>query len=324
VVEMLHNVRIFVRVVEAGSFTAVANELGTTTGKISRAVTSLEEHLNAALIHRTTRHLSMTDAGERYYRRIKAILADIDHANAEASNATTVPQGRIRIHSMPGLAESHMTAAIVAYQAANPDVSVELRVEQRMPNLVEEGFDVSLLAAPKLPDSGYVSRVFGETYGILVASEEYLARHGTPKDLGDLRQHRLLRLESPIGPTDEWILDGPDGRVSVPVPVSPFQANSAKALGYALHSGIGIGLLATYTVIDDLRSGALVRVLPQYRLQAFNVVALYPARRYLDAKVSRLIEFLKGYIAPALDDLHEAVESMGGVTVQRDSSDARS
>jgi len=217
-----------------------------------------------------------------------------------------------------------MTAAIVAYQAANPDVSVELRVEQRMPNLVEEGFDVSLLAAPKLPDSGYVSRVFGETYGILVASEDYLARHGTPKDLGDLRQHRLLRLESPIGPTDEWILDGPDGRVSVPVPVSPFQANSAKALGYALHSGIGIGLLATYTVIDDLRSGALVRVLPEYRLQAFNVVALYPARRYLDAKVSRLIEFLKGYIAPALDDLHEAIESMGGVTVQRDSSDAES
>jgi DNA-binding transcriptional LysR family regulator len=313
---MLHNVRIFVRVVESGSFTAVANELDTTTGKISRAVTALEEHLNAALIHRTTRHLSMTDVGERYYRRIKGILADIDHANAEASNATTVPQGRIRIHSMPGLAESHMTAAIVAYQAANPEVSVELRVEQRMPNLVEEGFDVSLLAAPKLPDSGYVSRVFGETYGILAASEDYLKRNGTPQDIGDLRKHTLLRLESPLGPTDEWILEGPDGVVCVPVPVSPFQANSAKALSYALHSGTGIGTLASYTVIDDLQSGALVRVLPQYRLHAFNIVALYPARRYLDAKVSRLIDYLKDYIAPALNELHAAIETHGGDTAR--------
>src|ERR1700754_1450305 len=254
---MLHNVRIFVRVVESGSFTAVANELNTTAGKISRAVTSLEEHLNAALIHRTTRHLSMTDVGERYYRRIKAILADIDHANAEASNATTVPQGRIRIHSMPGLAESHMTAAIVAYQAANPEVSIELRVEQRMPNLVEEGFDVSLLAAPRLPDSGYMSRTFGSTYAVLVASPAYLQERGTPQDLDDLKRHTLLRLESPLGPADEWMLDGPDGKVAVPVPVSPFQANSSSALAFALRSGAGIGTLASYTVIDDLRSGAL-------------------------------------------------------------------
>ncbi|CAB3769612.1 HTH-type transcriptional regulator DmlR [Paraburkholderia humisilvae] len=309
---MLHNVRIFVRVVETGSFTAVANELNTTTGKISRTVTALEEHLSAALIHRTTRHLSMTDTGDRYYRRMKAILADIDHANAEARNATTIPHGRIRIHSMPGLAESHMTAAIVAFQAANPDVSVELRVEQRMPNLVEEGYDVSFIAAPKLPDSGYVSSLFGKSYGILVASGDYLARRGVPKDIADLKKHTLLRLESPVGPTDEWILEGPDGEVSVPVAVSPFQANSARALTYSLLSGAGIGTLASYTVVSDLRSGALVRVLPQYRLHAFNIVALYPARRYLDAKVAQLIDYLKDHISPALDELHRTIEAIGG------------
>ncbi|ALL68299.1 Transcriptional regulator, LysR family [Paraburkholderia caribensis MBA4] len=305
---MLQNVRTFVRVVEAGSFTAVANELGTTTGKISRAVTALEEHVNAALLHRTTRHLAVTDVGERYYQRVKDILADIDDANAEASNARTRPHGRIRIHSMPGLAESHMTAAIIAYQTANPDVSIELRLSQRLPNLVEEGYDVSLLAAPKLPDSGYVARTFGSTFGILVASSEYLERRGVPHNIEELGEHSLLRLESPLGPTDEWTLDGPEGHVRVPIDVSPFLANSPNSLRYALHSGAGIGTLATYSAIDDLRTGALVRVLPSYRLRAFDIFALYPARRYLDAKIVTLLEHLRKVIAPELEMLHRDIE----------------
>ncbi|GAB2878372.1 LysR family transcriptional regulator [Paraburkholderia jirisanensis] len=312
--EMLHNARIFVRVVESGSFTAIANELNTTPGKVSRAVSSLEQDLNTLLLHRTTRHLAMTDAGERYYRRLKAILADIDHANAEASSATSVPQGRIRIHSMPGLAESYMTAALVAWRAGNPDVSIELRVEQRMPNLVEEGFDVSLLAAPRLPDSGYMSRTFGSTYAVLAASPAYLQERGTPQDLDDLKRHTLLRLESPLGPADEWMLDGPDGKVVVPVPVSPFQANSSSALGFALRSGAGIGTLASYTVIDDLRSGALVRVLPRYRLQPFNILALYPDRRYLDAKISHLLDYLKSHVTPTLAQLNHSIEALDGAS----------
>lgn len=307
---MLQNARIFVRVVESGSFTAIANELNTTPGKISRAVSSLEQELNALLLHRTTRHLAMTDVGERYYRRLKAILADLDHANAEASSAISVPQGRIRIHSMPGLAESYMTAALVAWRAANPDVSVELSVEQRMPNLVEEGFDVSLLAVGRLPDSGYMSRTFGSTYSILVASPGYLQQRGTPGSADDLKAHTLLRLESPLGPADEWLLEGPDGKIAVSVPVSPFQANSSTALGFALRSGAGIGTLASYTVIDDLRSGALVRVLPRYRMPSFKIVALYPDRRYLDAKIANLLDYLKDHVAPTLEQLNQGLEAL--------------
>jgi DNA-binding transcriptional LysR family regulator len=307
--DMLENARVFVRVVECGSFTAVANEFDTTPGKISRAVSLLEDHLGALLIHRTTRHLSMTDVGDRYYRRLKAILADIDLANTEARSATSVPQGRIRIHSMPGLAESHMTAAIVAWQETYPEVSVELRIEQRLPNLVEEGFDVSLLAAPKLPDSGYMSRTLGTTYGVLVASPKYLGKKGTPQSIDELKAHRLIRLESPLGPTDEWALEGPDGNVTVSVPLSSFQANSANAVAFALRSVGGIGTLASYNIIDDLKNGTLVRVLPQYRLGALKIVALYPNRRYLDAKVSSLLDYLRDYMAPTIASIHATIDA---------------
>ncbi|WP_084688295.1 LysR family transcriptional regulator [Paraburkholderia oxyphila] len=306
--EMLANARIFIRVVECGSFTATANEFDSTPGIISRAVSTLEDHLGALLIHRTTRHLSITDVGDRYYRRLKTILADLDLANAEASGATSLPQGRIRIHSMPGLAESHMTAALVAWQEANPDVSVELKIAQRMPSLVEEGFDVSLLATPKLPDSGYMAKTLGSTYGILAASPSYLEKHGTPTSIDELKEHRLVRLESPLGPTDEWILDGPERHISISVPVSHFQANSASAIAFALRSGRGIGTLASYNIVDDLRSGALVRVLPQYRLRAFSIVALYPNRRYLDAKISRLLDFLVDHVTPTIATIHRTIE----------------
>jgi DNA-binding transcriptional LysR family regulator len=307
--DMLENGRVFVRVVECGSFTAVANEFDTTPGKISRAVSLLEDHLGALLIHRTTRHLSMTDVGDRYYRRLKAILADIDVANTEARSATLVPQGRIRIHSMPGLAESHMTAAIVAWQEANPEVSVDLRIEQRLPNLVEEGFDVSLLAAPQLPDSGYTSRTLGTTYGVLVASPKYLEKNGTPQTIDELKAHRLIRLESPLGPTDEWALEGPEGSTTISVPLSTFQANSANAVAFALRSVGGIGTLASYNAIDDLKNGTLMRVLPQYRLRTLKIVALYPNRRYLDAKVSSLLDYLRDHMAPTIASIHATIDA---------------
>ena len=159
--DMLENMRLFVRVVEAGSFTAVAKEIDATTAQVSRAVSNLEAHVQTRLLHRTTRHLGLTESGERYFERAKSILAEIDYANAEARNALLRPSGKMRIHAMTGLGQSHVVSSIVRYQEDNPDVSVELTLAQRMPNLVEEGYDVSIVTASQLPDSGYVAQTCG-------------------------------------------------------------------------------------------------------------------------------------------------------------------
>jgi DNA-binding transcriptional LysR family regulator len=308
--DMIHNMRTFIRVVEAGTFTAVAKESDVTTAQVSRAVSMLEEALQAMLIHRSTRRLSVTEAGAKYYERARAILADLDNANIEARNATTLTQGRIRVHSSPGLAQSLVTAALVAYQAAHPNVLVDLVIEQSMPNLVEDGFDISLIATAQLPDSNYVSQTLGSNHAVLLASHAYLEQHGTPASPADLAGHSLLRLASPGSPPDEWHLESPSGSIVVPVTNSPFQSNSPEAVRYALRAGAGIGMLAAYSAVDDLRSGALRRVLPQFSVRPFNVYAIYVSRRYLDAKTRTLIEHLRATLSPALASVEDEVERL--------------
>ncbi|EDK84022.1 transcriptional regulator, LysR family [Burkholderia mallei 2002721280] len=313
--DMLDNMRLFVRVVEAGSFTAVAKEIDATTAQVSRAVSNLEAHVQTRLLHRTTRHLGLTESGQRYFERAKSILAEIDYANAEARNALLRPSGKLRIHAMTGLGQSHVVSSIVRYQEDNPDVSVELTLAQRMPNLVEEGYDVSIVSASHLPDSGYVAQTCGTSCSVLVASREYLARHGTPTTPDDLAKHVCLRLDTPASPGGEWRLERDDGDETVyALPPAPFQANVPDALSVAVRAGRGIGSIALYTALDDIREGRLVRVLPNYRLDTLSVYAVYATRRYLDAKIRTFLDHLRTTLAPALEnDLKELNRLNGGV-----------
>ncbi|WP_070105856.1 LysR family transcriptional regulator [Burkholderia plantarii] len=313
--DMLENMRLFVRVVEAGSFTAVAKEIAATTAQVSRAVSNLEAHVQTRLLHRTTRHLGLTESGQRYFERSKSILAEIDHANAEARNALLKPSGRMRIHAMTGLGQSHVVPAVARYQEDNPEVSIELTLAQRMPNLVEEGYDVSIVTASQLPDSGYVAQTCGESCSVLVASRDYLARHGVPKTPDDLLKHVCLRLDTPSSPGGEWRLESDDGdERRFELPTSPFQVNVPDALAVALRLGRGIGSIALYTALDDLRSGRLVRVLPNYRLHTIHVYAVYATRRYLDAKTRTFLDHLRTTLTPALaNDLVELARLAGTV-----------
>jgi DNA-binding transcriptional LysR family regulator len=144
---------IFVRVVESGSFTAAARQVNGSTAQISRAVAFLERQLGVRLLNRTTRHIGMTESGERYFKRAKTILADIEHASAEARNRLAKPYGKLRVHAMPSLGLRYLTSAMVQYQVSNPDVKIELTLSERFPNLIEDGIDVSLMATADLPTS---------------------------------------------------------------------------------------------------------------------------------------------------------------------------
>ncbi|WP_116141853.1 LysR family transcriptional regulator [Trinickia diaoshuihuensis] len=299
--DKVYNMSVFVRVVEMGSFTAVANHLDTTVGNISRAVSVLEENLDTRLLQRSTRRLSVTDAGRRFYERSVAILADIDRAEAEARDALLEPRGTLRVHAVPGLGRRLVSRAVLAYRRAYPDVSVDLFLSQRLPSLLEEQLDVAVVIARALPDSAYVSQKIGVSHCILAASPGYLAQHRAPERPEDLADHTCVRLGTVDYLPDEWQLQSAGGLV-VHRPAGPyFSVNDMDAMSTALRDGAGIGLLAAFSAIDDLRSGSLVRVLPQYHTHRRNVYAVNSSRQFVDAKIKCFVDVLKREVGGELD-----------------------
>nr|WP_132678737.1 NAD(P)-dependent oxidoreductase [Pseudomonas aeruginosa] len=291
--DTLQNMRAFVCVAETGSFTAASQQLNTTTAYVSRAVANLETHLRTRLLNRTTRRIALTEAGQRYLLRCEQILAYVEEAEAEASDAHARPAGKLKLHSMTGIGQHYVIRAIAGYRQQYRDVTFDLTMANRVPDLLDEGFDVAIVVASELPDSGFISQRIGETYSILCASPEYLRLNGTPSEPSELASHDCLRLVSPVVPLDRWLFDGPNGQEMVSIGASPFQVNVGDAMTEAIRSGLGIGILPVYSAIEDLGKGTLVRVLPQHRLQQLNVYALYPSRQYLDAKIKTWVEYLK-------------------------------
>ncbi|CAM3836884.1 HTH-type transcriptional activator AaeR [Pseudomonas reidholzensis] len=298
--DKLSNMSVYVKVVEMGSFTAVANHLDSTVGNVSRAVSALEQMLDTRLLQRSTRRLSVTDAGRRFYDRCTAILADLENAEAEARNALLEPRGTLRVHCVPGLARQLVTAAVLEYRQAFADVSVDLLLSQRMPNLLEDQLDVSIQIARVLPDSAYVSQKIGVSHCVLVASPDYLAQHTPPSAPEDLRDHQCLLLGTVDYARDEWQLKSARGDATFVHTGPHFSVNDMEAMSTAVKRGAGIGLLAGFSAIDDLRSGALVRVLPDYYSEERNVYAVYTSRQFVDAKISRFIEALKTHVGNQL------------------------
>jgi DNA-binding transcriptional LysR family regulator len=291
--DTLQNMRVFVRVVEAGSFTGAAQQLNTTTAYASRAVSDLEAHLRTRLLNRTTRRIALTEAGERYLQRCEQILAYVDEAEAEAGHAQAQPAGKLKIHAMTSFGQHYVVPAVGAYQQLYPDVSVELTLAQRMPDLLDEGYDVALVLATDLPDSGFVSQRIASAFSIACAAPAYLERHGVPKTPSDLAGHTCLQLVTPVFPTAQWQFSGPDGEETINLGAASFQVNVAEAMAVSVREGMGIGLLPIYSAIGGLRSGELVWILPEYKSQEMNVYAMYPSRQYLDAKIRTWVELLR-------------------------------
>ncbi|HZG22845.1 MAG TPA: LysR family transcriptional regulator [Herbaspirillum sp.] len=310
--DTLQNMRVFTRVVEAGSFTQAAQQMALTTAHVSRAVADLERHLRTRLLNRTTRRIALTEAGERYLLRCQQIMAYVDEAEAEASAAYVRPSGRLRIHAMTSFGQRYVIPSISGYQKRYPDVAVELTLAQRIPDMLEEGYDVSLVLARELPDSGLIYRQLGSTFSMLCAAPGYLDKYGAPQQPADLLNHACLQLVSPISPLDEWILDGPEGEAVIAVK-SNFQVNVAEAMLTAVREGMGIGVLPIYSAVDALRAGTIERVLPQHRLQNMGVYALYPSRQYLDAKISTWVDWMHETVDKTLEEDHLALERLGSL-----------
>lgn len=276
------------RVAEESSFTGAAQRLQVSTAQVSRAVAALETYLRTRLFNRTAPRIALTEAGERYLRRCEQILACIDQPEAGAADPHARPSGRLRVHATTGVGQTFVVPAVVRYQQCYPSVSVELTLSQQVPDLLDDGYDVSLqLSTTDLPDSGLASQQLGIRHSsVLCASPAYLRDNGVPRNVSDLGGHTCPQMVTSVFPHDQWHFDGPDENETFQLPAAGFQRNVAEAVAVALREGVGIGALPRSTALPALRSGALLRVvMPDHTLQAQTAYALYESRQYVDAKI---------------------------------------
>lgn len=293
--DLLNGMRVFAQVVDSGSFAAAAELLRLSGAQVSRLVSELEQHLETRLLQRTTRRLRLTESGERFLLRCRGILDDVNVATAEASGAHLNPRGRLRVHCMSGLGVL-ITPLIARYSERYPEVSIELTLSQHNPDPLEEGHDVVICIAYALPDSALVSQTVGQLFSVTCAAPGYLAKHGMPAHPHQLLQHRRLHLCD--FQEDEWLFKSEEGDIAI-APDNTFRTNVADAMVKATQEGMGISLLPFFSAYPALQDGSLVRVLPAYTLRERSIFAVYPSRRFLDAKVRTWVEYLRAQL-PAL------------------------
>lgn len=279
----------FASVVDAGSFVRAAESLDMSKAAVSRYVADLEERLGVRLLHRTTRKLSLTEEGRAFHVRCKVLLGELEEAESEITASSAQASGLVKINVPVTFGILHLAPLWSDFMAANPRVTLDVTLSDRVVDLVEEGYDLAVRIG-SLPNSSLISRKLASTRMVLCASPAYLKKHGRPKHPAGIAEHTVLAY-SLLAMGDHWELDGPEGRVKVLVhPV--MRTNSGDTCRAAALKGQGIILQPSFLVEEGLRSGALVEFMPQYRSAEFGIYAVYPSRQYVSAKVRLLIEFL--------------------------------
>ncbi|MBB5402571.1 LysR family transcriptional regulator [Paraburkholderia youngii] len=311
--DTLQCIRIFVKVASDGGFASAARRLKFSVAAVSRAINQLETHLGSRLLNRTTRQVALTEAGERYLRRCEEILSSLDDAEAEARSATANPTGRLRVHALSSFGHQLVVPAILKYQQRFSELRVDVTMSGTIPDMLEDGYDASIVLAPELPSSGLVSLRLGTIPGVVCASPRYLASHGVPKAPEDLREHQCLQLTTSVFPFDKWVFRGAGELSPVNIGSARLTVNAMEALEPAVAGGLGVAILPAGIALPGLRSGALVRLLRGYETQRVNVYALYPSRRFLDAKIRTFIDLLREEVPSMLEADERALTALDAV-----------
>jgi DNA-binding transcriptional LysR family regulator len=279
----------FAAVVDAGSFVKAAEALAMSKAAVSRYVGELEARLGVRLLHRTTRRLSLTEEGQLFHARCRDLLAELAEAEAEITRGIAEASGLVRVNAPVTFGILHLAPLWGRFRALHPKVALDITLNDRVVDLVEEGYDLAVRIAA-LPDSTLVSKRLSTTRMLLCASPRYLADHGTPSHPGELAQHAVMAY-SYLATRDEWHFDGPQGRVSVRT--QPWlRTNSGDTCRTAALAHQGIVLQPSFMVGDDVGAGRLVEVLPAYRGVELGIHAVYPTRKHVSPKVRLLIDFL--------------------------------
>jgi len=280
----------FAKVVEAGSFARAANRLDRSVSAVSRQVSQLESHLGVRLLNRTTRRLSMTESGQAFYERCVQLLADLDEAEEAVTAASVVPRGTLRLTAPISFGAGYLAEAIAQFQQQHPQLRFDIELSDRAVDLVDERMDLAVRIGD-IGSQAVIGRRIGVAQMVCCAAPSYLARHGAPRSPADLAHHPCLTYEYSSGANTWQFVDA--GRNVREVKVSgPAHGNSGAMLAALAVAGMGVTLEPDFIVADDVRAGRLVRLLPAYVPPAINIIAAYPSRRHLSAKVRAFIDFL--------------------------------
>lgn len=298
----LDHLQIFLRVAEMRSFSRAAESLGTQKGRTSTVVRHLEEELGVRLLHRTTRSVQLTEDGRIFYQRARDLLSDFDDMSTMFAGDDVALQGRLRVDLPTELARTTLVPALPGFMASYPDLELELSSTDRQVDLVEEGFDCVLRIGP-IGDETLIARPVGRLRMVNAASPVYLAQHGTPLSLDDLRQqgHRTIHYSRTLGARPYgWEYPDGDAYATLSLP-GALQVNSVQTYEAAGLAGLGL-IQAAYTGVDrHLKSGALVEVLPDLRPEPLEVSLVVAHRRNLSRRVRLFMAWIEDVLAPYLD-----------------------
>ncbi|WP_020481490.1 LysR family transcriptional regulator [Methylomonas sp. MK1] len=290
--DKFNNMRVFCRIVELGTFSAVAKESKLSTMMISKYIAQLEASLGVVLLHRTTRSLSLTSAGEAYYNRSKQLLEDLADLEASTAQLGERVKGTIKISAPIDFGGMYMVPAIERYLKQYPEVKILMSLDNKPPNLRVGSIDISLLVTDTL-DPGVVARKIAETELCTYASPAYLAEKGCPQTIDELSNHQCLHyIDTPHG---EFWLFNVDGELKKIKSDWVLASNNGRALCQAAALSMGIVQAPRLSVAPYLQSGELVEILRQYRRPALAIYATYLQRRFYPAKLTTFIDFLLAY-----------------------------
>jgi len=285
----LARIRAFVQVYDAGGFSAAARQHGRSKALLSKYVTDLEDHLGVRLMNRTTRKLSLTEAGEAYYREVVQLLQQLDDLDATITDQTSEARGLLRVSAPRNFGETTLTPALFAFLQAHPEVTLDLRLEDRFVDLVDEGVDVALRISA-MPDSSLIARKIADTKLVICGAPDLIKRFGTPQS-GEAMRNLPCIVDTNMQGQANWRFV--EGGQTLSIHVSgPVRVNSPVAAMQAAVHGLGFAALPAYLAEHEIASGRLVAVLADSMPAGPSLQAVYPHRRHLAGKVRALIDHL--------------------------------
>lgn len=290
--DALTGLRVFCAVAEKKSFTAAAERLELSPAMASKHVMHLERRLSTRLLNRTSRRVSLTEAGELYYQQVRQMLDGLDEVEAAVSNVTVLPRGTLRLSAPVWFANPLFTEVLADYERQYPDVCFDVDLSGRLVNLVDEGIDLALRATrPESIDPSLIARPLTDVCFNLVASPSYLDRAGRPANIAELNGHALLMYSGLHAQDGALPLNGPDGPETVKFRIK-LESHNETLLHLASLTGMGMALLPKWMTSADIDEGKLEVVLADALRIGSKLLAVYPSRKYLSAKVRTFIDFL--------------------------------
>ena len=289
--KLFDGVVIFTQVVSSGSFTAAAELTGHSTSYISKEINKLEARLGVRLLNRTTRSLGLTPEGKLYFQQCQQLVQDAEQALGLVSQEQAMPKGTLRVSCPVALSLNYLQPVMSKYMALYPQVNLELDLNDRKVDVIQDGFDVVIRATHQLEESSLICRKIHRSQSYTVASHDYIAKHGKPEHPNELSHHRCICYSNLKAPT-KWPFHDKDGKpFTVDVTPSLMCNSSAMELAMVL-DGHGVCRLPAFTMQDALDSGALVTLFDDYTPLSVDVYVVYPSRKHLLPKVRRFIDLI--------------------------------